>query len=957
MKVEVQMKERIALLVLSAMLAVAGAAFAQMGFPLEGIKSGTANKLHYTSNATAALTGGGLAQSWFEGDTNVVFRVYARLVGPDGRLLPDESPVLLSTGDNHAINTHAAATSDGNVVIVWLENVGGNDNWNVRAQRLSADGETLWDDGGRVYHEYRGLRNVSAEFIPDFDGGGYLGTRGTHRGDPSWLYALDENGEQREDWPQEGLHSDSTHINIVPTRGGGGWINSGDGLWNRFMPDGSLRWEEGLNPGAPAAIATDGLNLFCLSQLYQNNNYLFSVSVFDTTGEWIAYGEVASGNVGENLLDIQWNFMVAEDGRCYLFVNEVFLEGDIGAPIEMPIVYCNNPLGDNVFPFGEEGIQLQERYERDIIWDANMYRAGETLVIAEDTWINGSPPRVFTLGADGEPVWEDQPLMFDQSYKLGDVAQRTLFNGGQFWTIVDERFKKPGCFSFNGDGEVLTSEEPVWLVPDYRGYLGFIGGWITDAVVFQFLSYAKWPDDGLFRQKIGLDGELEYPLWGDRIREPWNRDKPHDNEFGEVAGHHWLWSEMSVSTGKLILFDDELNPEFERDIEFTEGYPSLRGRTVYEADDHLLLICSNNSGAYTLVRVGLDGEVNDPVRWSLGGIRYAQYWEHHGWLLVSDRDNETQITLLDGELREVWRRRPSLPGWGFRTFGFIEGENSVRFARLKYNSANYLYWVYQSDVAEVGNVTAEDSVQLFEETRSGMDEWFCYPTDDGRFWFHGRQSFRENLVQGVNLDGERLIPNDGLHLRRNSAFVPTTDGGAWVLWDDLDSLRVLRLDEDGRSWRNAYPPEGIGLYNREEYTLLGAALDYRTNRLWAAYQREWKLLYKEMPDELRIQVFGDEWMGVGGVVILHPSSFILSCYPNPFNSTITISISIPEPGPVHLEIYDPLGRRVRELIPGSWLAAGEHNYSWRTSGIPSGGYILKANYGKNERSNMIVKGK
>ena len=79
--------------------------------------------------------------------------------------------------------------------------------------------------------------------------------------------------------------------------------------------------------------------------------------------------------------------------------------------------------------------------------------------------------------------------------------------------------------------------------------------------------------------------------------------------------------------------------------------------------------------------------------------------------------------------------------------------------------------------------------------------------------------------------------------------------------------------------------------------------------------------------------------------ILHPSSFILSCYPNPFNSSTTIKFNLPTPGPVHLEVYDPLGRRVRELIPGSWLAAGEQTLLFNGEELSSGVYLLKARSG------------
>jgi len=78
----------------------------------------------------------------------------------------------------------------------------------------------------------------------------------------------------------------------------------------------------------------------------------------------------------------------------------------------------------------------------------------------------------------------------------------------------------------------------------------------------------------------------------------------------------------------------------------------------------------------------------------------------------------------------------------------------------------------------------------------------------------------------------------------------------------------------------------------------------------------------------------------------------LSAYPNPFNSSTTITFNLPTPGPVHLEVYDPLGRRVKELIPGRWMGAGEQRVVLNASGgqtgmsiLPSGVYIVKGEAG------------
>lgn len=77
-----------------------------------------------------------------------------------------------------------------------------------------------------------------------------------------------------------------------------------------------------------------------------------------------------------------------------------------------------------------------------------------------------------------------------------------------------------------------------------------------------------------------------------------------------------------------------------------------------------------------------------------------------------------------------------------------------------------------------------------------------------------------------------------------------------------------------------------------------------------------------------------------------PSEFVLSQnYPNPFNSSTTIQFSLSEPASVRVEIFDLLGRKVRDL-PVDQFPQGIHPVVWNGQddrGIPaaSGLYIYR----------------
>jgi hypothetical protein len=58
-----------------------------------------------------------------------------------------------------------------------------------------------------------------------------------------------------------------------------------------------------------------------------------------------------------------------------------------------------------------------------------------------------------------------------------------------------------------------------------------------------------------------------------------------------------------------------------------------------------------------------------------------------------------------------------------------------------------------------------------------------------------------------------------------------------------------------------------------------------------------------------------------------PVAGALEAYPNPFNPRTTLHFALPRAARVELAIYDPRGRRVRELFAGD-LSAGDHRLVW-----------------------------
>jgi len=89
----------------------------------------------------------------------------------------------------------------------------------------------------------------------------------------------------------------------------------------------------------------------------------------------------------------------------------------------------------------------------------------------------------------------------------------------------------------------------------------------------------------------------------------------------------------------------------------------------------------------------------------------------------------------------------------------------------------------------------------------------------------------------------------------------------------------------------------------------------------------------------------------------YPLGFVLSSYPNPFNSTTTISYSVSTPGFVRLGAYDFGGKLVSEFAAG-YRTGGTYHTTWDAKALPSGQYLIRLERAKGVevvRSVVLIK--
>jgi hypothetical protein len=85
----------------------------------------------------------------------------------------------------------------------------------------------------------------------------------------------------------------------------------------------------------------------------------------------------------------------------------------------------------------------------------------------------------------------------------------------------------------------------------------------------------------------------------------------------------------------------------------------------------------------------------------------------------------------------------------------------------------------------------------------------------------------------------------------------------------------------------------------------------------------------------------------------HPSSFILSAYPNPFNYATQIRFDLPRASFVELNVYDVTGRLVENLASRMYQA-GSHSVAFDGSNRASGMYVVKMESGQYSTAQQVI---
>jgi hypothetical protein len=123
-------------------------------------------------------------------------------------------------------------------------------------------------------------------------------------------------------------------------------------------------------------------------------------------------------------------------------------------------------------------------------------------------------------------------------------------------------------------------------------------------------------------------------------------------------------------------------------------------------------------------------------------------------------------------------------------------------------------------------------------------------------------------------------------------------------------------------------------------------------RLIGRYDSTFRRLVFRDGQQLKLYRFGT-YLATDERNAMLPSSLALSCYPNPFNPSTTISFALEHETNIRLNIFDLTGRRVRTLAEGRWNA-GMHEVRFDGAALPSGLYFARLQAGGLAKTQKLV---
>ncbi len=196
------------------------------------------------------------------------------------------------------------------------------------------------------------------------------------------------------------------------------------------------------------------------------------------------------------------------------------------------------------------------------------------------------------------------------------------------------------------------------------------------------------------------------------------------------------------------------------------------------------------------------------------------------------------------------------------------------------------------------------------------------------FWTRQTNVYRR-CFSSNGLSQEEVVCEATGYQRSITAVTASASGA--IFWHDTRTGSEVYFRNFNGSYLSA--EHGIGEVDFQLYSAC-TGIDYP----WLTWVQD-SCLYFQPADSQWLEVSSDWPREI-------PREFELGlAYPNPFNSSVNFSVSLPTSGQLRVRIYNALGQQVAILAEG-FFTGGSHQFQWAPN-TASGMYIIRADFGEH----------
>jgi Secretion system C-terminal sorting domain len=911
--------------------------------------------------------------------------IYAQKINPSGEeLWTPENGVAISSGIHHHFWTTQVSDNNGGAIFLWSDEL--YPEVDIIAQRVDSNGTTLWGEDG-IIAAGRQSNQGSFDFVADGTGGIVLAWFST----PSRTTNVNRINSQGElIWEDDvaGMVISSTsqtyiyNINVISDGNNGfffSWQGSSEIYAQHLSMDGDINWDNGgvlicsdpLDIELADIINSDQDKMFVLySKGYASDKELY-LQLIGNNGDTPEYilGDNQNGiPVYEEYYDrysistkrdqnsgiiVSWSAIL--ENSTPIFSQRIDDSGSFLWNSGDPLLVCDTPLEKNHITSWTFNDQLS------IFWSD--YRGGNSSIYKQ--YIDYDENVLFEQ--NGEAVTSGLTYSaYEPDIVLSD-------ENSAFIAWRDRRYSGYGNAGFVQKINLATGEQ-VWeeggidLAP---GYLDYSSDYNSEQ--FPNYSFASDGSNGLIATWEQHENDEASRIHAQRI-----------NENGEL-----LWGDFGVEIANDPSLDDQRNPLV---IPGNEGqyfiaYNQTTETFSYEAriqkiDENGNALWSENGipGIPVVLRGDEDIDIADLTLLEDGSLVVI----FSGYVTPNSSERTLQAQRITEDGTRVWDTPVS--------FNHDLSPRYSEIIQLNNDDLIVLWSSTQFNPIEKNiygqRITPEGSILWDEEglllcNSDPHTSIFCSTYDienyPDQFWLSWQMEQPNDYaiitIQKFNVDGEPLLSDqNGIQIydsgnhRKRQQICQDNLGGIFVIWDPRSddgsylNLVYTHLDSEG----SFYPPyeNSPAILSDEPMNkniaqvvqhptegFLAVWQDYRSSILIGAEGRQNSDIYA--------QYVTDEYSGVDGNSSNEiPLEFsIESIYPNPFNPTTKITVSLPEISNLSVKIFNVLGQEVA-ILSNRTLAAGTHSFIFDANEVTShssGVYFVKASVeGKFHQVQKIV---